>query len=161
MSDRIWAPWRIEYILSEKPDYCVFCKYINEDNDEENMILRRMSKAFIIMNRYPYSNGHLMVLPNRHTSDYGSLDAVERDEMSLLLQQSVAALQSRFYPEGLNIGMNLGKAAGAGIEEHLHYHIVPRWVGDTNYMTVCGDIRVIPEHIRHTYEQLRDYFKNK
>ncbi len=156
--DILWAPWRIEYIAGPKEKDCIFCRFLTENRDDENLIVHRGRRAYVIMNRYPYSNGHLMVLPNRHTWDFTSLDAEERDELFTLMQRAVTALGKGFKPEGLNIGMNLGKAAGAGIEEHLHYHVVPRWVGDCNYMTVLGDVRVIPEHIQVSFQKLRELF---
>ncbi len=156
----IWAPWRMEYILSnQKQGPCIFCPGDDRNQDEERLILFVGILSMVMMNRYPYNNGHLLVAPVRHV---GTLESLSEDEMLDLLgmvRTSISALKELMNPEGFNVGLNLGKVAGAGVEEHLHFHIVPRWNGDTNYMTVVGAVRVIPEHIRETYKKLLPYFQ--
>lgn len=150
----LWAPWRIEYIRGEgKTPGCIFCDKPKEANDRENLILYRGKTCYIIMNRYPYSNGHIMVLPFRHTKMLEDLTSQEKLELMDQIALGMEALKV-FRPDGFNIGMNLGRAAGAGIEDHLHFHVVPRWNGDTNFMPVIGDVRVIPEYLEETYARL-------
>lgn len=154
----IWAPWRMQYILGEKPSHCIFCSMPKEKRDRDNLILHRRENTYVIMNRFPYTNGHLMVLPYVHVS---TLEGLTRDllgEMLELTQYSVECINAAFRPEGFNVGINLGKVAGAGIEEHLHIHIVPRWAGDVSFMTVLDDVRVIPEHVFETYDKLYPVF---
>jgi ATP adenylyltransferase len=157
--ERIWAPWRIDYILGdEKEPGCIFCTKPPAHRDDENLIVHRAVGAFTMMNKYPYNNGHLLVVPYRHVPDICQL---EFEENSLLVQEVCRCLQVLrlvMRPDGFNVGINLGKTAGAGIEEHVHYHIVPRWEGDTNIMPVLADIRVIPEHLSATCSKLRDGF---
>jgi ATP adenylyltransferase len=154
----LWAPWRIQYILSKKEPQCIFCKYPKEDKDRENLILHRREHTYVIMNRYPYNNGHLMIVPYFHTSTFDGLSDEVLKEMMTLTKYSVDCLTKAFRPEGFNIGINIGKVAGAGIEEHLHIHIVPRWAGDVSFMTILDDVRVIPEHIIETYDKLYPVF---
>jgi ATP adenylyltransferase len=155
----MWAPWRIEYILgNEKEDGCIFCTKPCSDRDDENLIVHRADGAFTMMNKFPYNNGHVLVSPYSHVSDICLLNA---DENSLLMQEvcrAVQVLRRVMRPQGFNVGVNLGVVAGAGIEEHVHYHIVPRWTGDTNIMPVLADIHVIPEHLQSTCRKLRDGF---
>ncbi len=157
--ERIWAPWRIDYILGhEKEPGCIFCDKPGADDDEENLIVHRGQGAYTIMNKFPYNNGHLLVCPYRHVHDVCELEAREN---SLVIQEvcrAIEVLRAVMKPQGFNVGLNLGVVAGAGIEEHLHYHIVPRWNGDSNFMPVLADVRVIPEHLRSTYHKLRDVF---
>jgi len=150
----IWAPWRMQYILSKKGPECIFCEEPKEDKDRENLILFRSTQGFIIMNLYPYNNGHLMVVPYRHVYSITELSNDELLDLMKMVQQSVQCLKEAFLPEGFNIGLNIGKVAGAGIEEHLHFHVIPRWVGDTHFMAVLGEVRVIPEHVLNTYDKL-------
>jgi ATP adenylyltransferase len=156
--DVLRAAWRAEYInstLDEKhQDSCIFCSYIEEKNDIDNLLLYRGRLAFVIMNRYPYSSGHLMVIPYRHTSDFSSLSAEESIEIIQLSQRATDVLKSELRPDGFNLGMNLGKVAGAGIDAHIHLHIVPRWNGDTNFMSVTAETKVLPEALTSTYERL-------
>ena len=159
MRKKLWAPWRMEYILSKKTKDCIFCIGKEATNDKERLILYRSSFSFVIMNRYPYNNGHLMVAPFRHLSDMEDLNGDDALDMFLVLQKSIAVLRGCMKPEGFNIGVNIGKVGGAGIEDHLHIHIVPRWNGDTNFMPVLGDVRVIPEHLQETYDKLFPHFK--
>lgn len=154
----LWAPWRIDYITGEKEDGCIFCVKPKEGNDKKNLILHKGETGFIIMNRYPYSNGHLMAVPYRHTNKLSDLSPEERLEMMDLTSKCVDILET-LKAEGFNIGINLGRAGGAGIDDHLHFHIVPRWSGDTNFMPVIADVRVMPEYLEDTYETLSQEIK--
>lgn len=156
---QLWAPWRLQYILEESPDECIFCVKPEEDNDRENLILYRGNNVFTIMNLYPYNNGHLMIVPYQHVDDLGGLTDESLCELMILTKRSQRILQQVFSAQGFNIGINIGRAAGAGIDEHLHIHIVPRWEGDTNFMPILGDIKVIPQHIFATYDLLLPFFK--
>ena len=159
--DVLWAPWRMEYILSnEKQPGCIFCTDETRENDEDRLILHVGKKTMVIMNKYPYSNGHLLVCPLRHCFGIDMLDDEERLALLSTVSSTVEIIKKTFKPEGFNVGLNLGKVAGAGVEEHLHFHIVPRWNGDVNFMTILGEVRIIPEHIRETYKKLRPYFEN-
>jgi len=155
----LWAPWRMEYLKSsEQPDQCILCIGENRDQDHDRLVVFRGAFCFVIMNRYPYSNGHLMVAPLRHLADPGLLADEEILEMHRLTTASQELLRSIGNAEGFNLGMNVGAVAGAGIAGHIHQHIVPRWSGDTNFMPVFADVRVIPEHLEATWGQLRDAF---
>ncbi len=155
----LWCPWRMEYILGPKPDSCVFCIPDHTDEDRERLILYRGQWNFVIMNKYPYNNGHLMVTPYRHLMNILDLTKEEADEQYELTRRCVAILREAFStPPGFNIGLNLGEAAGAGIREHLHMHIVPRWVGDASFMAVLDEVRVMPEHLDQTYANLKPFF---
>ena len=154
----LWAPWRMEYILGKKEPECIFCSYPKKNNDRDNLILYRSAHNFVMMNKYPYNNGHIMVVPYIHTSTIDNLtDEVLLDFMKVT-QYSLKCLKEAFRPEGFNIGINIGAVAGAGLEEHVHLHMVPRWAGDTSFMTVLGEIRVVPEHIHQTYDKLYPIF---
>lgn len=155
----LWAPWRLKYITGDKEEGCIFCKKPKEGNDKDNLILYTGETSFIIMNRYPYSNGHLMTVPYKHTNNFSDLTPDERLELMDLTAKCLDILQV-IKPEGFNIGMNLGRTGGAGIDDHLHFHIVPRWSGDTNFMPVIGDIRVMPEYLEDTYETLSKHLKS-
>ena len=153
--ETMWAPWRMEYILGDKEKGCIFCKALSE---RDNLTLYKGEETMVIMNKFPYINGHLLVAPVQHLS---ALDQLSKGEMGDLLgtvEQSVGILKKVMNPDGFNVGLNLGKVAGAGVEEHLHFHIVPRWFGDTNALTVFADVRVIPEHLITTYNNLKPYF---
>ena len=155
---RLWAPWRIEYIRGEKPLGCILCDKPKAQHDLENLILFRAEHSFVMMNLYPYNSGHLMISPYQHVD---TLDVLSNEILLNLMQMikdSIAALQKAFRPEGANVGLNLGKAGGAGIDDHLHFHVVPRWEGDTNFMTVIGENQVIPEDIQETYRLLKPHF---
>jgi len=154
----MWAPWRMEYILSEKPAGCIFCDKPNQQSDRENLILHRSESCFVIMNYYPYNNGHVMIVPYKHVSNLEDLTANERNDMMSVLTISAQILKKTMTPEGLNIGMNLGKAAGAGIDDHLHFHIVPRWNGDTNFMPIFGNAKVLPQGLLESWDMLRPHF---
>jgi ATP adenylyltransferase len=158
----IWAPWRMEYILSDKEKTgCIFCAGDERTGDKERLILHTGSMSIVMMNKFPYNNGHLLVAPVRHTPDLECLSPEENLDLILAVRKSLEILKRAMKPEGFNVGMNLGRVAGAGVEEHMHFHIVPRWSGDTNFMTVTGDVRVVPEHIRETYEKLKPYFEEQ
>ena len=156
----LYSPWRIKYILSEKEKGCIFCIKPSEDNDEKNLILYRSKHSFVIMNIYPYNNGHIMAVPMRHTSTLQDLSDEELFDLMKTVKLSEKVIKTVYHPDGMNIGINLGKAAGAGIDEHLHIHIVPRWNGDVNFMTVVGGFRVIPEAFESSYIKLKEAFDN-
>ena len=158
MTQPMWAPWRLQYILSKKGPECIFCEKPKEDRDGENLIVYRSTRSFVIMNLFPYNNGHLMVVPYRHVFSITELNDEDLLDVSKMIQRSVNCLKEAFRPEGYNVGFNLGKVAGAGIEEHLHYHIIPRWVGDTHFMAILSEVRVIPEHVKSTYDKLYPLF---
>ncbi len=156
--EQIWAPWRIDYIRMEKQDGCIFCDKPGQDTDAENYILYRGEKNFVIMNSYPYNPGHLMVVPYRHVATLDGLNSAELKEHYEIVSRSIKILRQVFAPEGFNLGSNMGAIAGAGIADHFHTHIVPRWVGDTNFMPVISNTRVVPEAIDETYRRLIDRF---
>lgn len=153
--DKLFAPWRIKYIQAPKYEGCIFCDFPNENRDEERLIVYRGKKCFIIMNNYPYNPGHVMIAPYRHTGKIEDLNDDEILEMMKLAQLAVRAIKDSMNPDGFNIGINIGKIAGAGIEDHIHLHIVPRWNGDTNFMPVIADVKVIPEAVQETYQKLK------
>ena len=152
---QLWAPWRIEYVRMEKMDECIFCKFPKERDDEKNLILHRGKHAFVIMNNYPYNPGHVMVAPYRHVGDIEDLSEEEWRDIDSLTALMVKAIKMAMNPQGFNIGLNLGRVAGAGIEGHLHVHIVPRWNGDTNFMPVISNTKVIVQGIRENYRELK------
>ena len=154
----IWAPWRIQYILEEKPKGCILCDKPGENKDRENYILSRGRHNFIMLNSYPYNPGHLLIAPYRHTGSLEDLAEAERNEHFAMVSRTITILREVFKPGGFNIGANLGKVAGAGIDDHFHSHIVPRWQGDTNYVPVLGDIRVVPQALADTYKMLEGKF---
>jgi ATP adenylyltransferase len=162
--DTLWAPWRMAYIQgigeSGKEAGCVFCVKPAERDDRNNLILYRGKFCFVIMNRFPYNNGHLMVIPYRHLADIGLLNREESDELWDLICLSRKALTEAFHPDGFNIGINLGRSAGAGIDAHMHAHIVPRWNGDTNFMPVIGEVKVISQALEATYDALFPHFRS-
>ena len=155
--DTLRASWRMQYIANssaKNDDGCIFCTYPRGDNDRENLLLYRGASCYALMNRYPYSPGHLMVIPYRHIADLLLLTPEENLEILSVAQKAVAALQCCMNPDGYNLGMNLGRSAGAGIDKHLHLHVVPRWSGDTNFMTVTAETRVLPEALEQTYDKV-------
>jgi len=155
--DRLWAPWRLEYVTAEEKDShdgCLFCVKYAEDDDAKNYVVKRGKTCFCLLNIYPYNNGHLMVAPLRHVADLSDLNMEERSEMMELAVEMKELLQKKINPHGFNIGINCGAIAGAGITDHLHLHIVPRWSGDTNFMPVINDTRVIPQSLDALYEIL-------
>ena len=158
--ERLYAPWRIDYVIGkEKELECVFCTKPAESNDEDNLIVHRSRLCFSIMNKYPYNNGHVLVCPYRHVSDMCDLTTEENVALVNEIVKVIEVLKNTMKPGGFNVGLNLGEVAGAGIEEHLHYHVVPRWFGDTNVMPVLADVRVIPEHLRATRSKLAECFQ--
>lgn len=152
---KLWAPWRVEYIKRGKEKECIFCKAALSKEDETNLLLYRGKEAFVILNRFPYNNGHLMVAPYAHKSELKFLTPSEIFEIVQLWKLSIEVLKRYASPQGFNIGMNFGTSAGAGITMHLHTHIVPRWNGDTNFMPVLADTKVISEHLQSTYQKLK------
>ncbi len=156
--EQIWAPWRIEYIRMEKPKGCILCDKPKENKDALNYILYRGDKNFIIMNSYPYNPGHLMIAPYQHIASPEELTDAELHEHFEIVSRGTRILRQVFSPAGFNIGINLGKVAGAGIDDHFHTHIVPRWQGDTNFMPVLANIRVVPQALAEIYEKLKGKF---
>ncbi len=157
--DILWAPWRMEYIENaDKYEGCIFCNKPKEKRDKENLIVYRGEMGFVMMNRYPYNSGHVMIVPYQHTGEFSSLSQEEKMELFNLLISSKDALMEIMKPQGFNIGMNLGRIAGAGIVDHLHFHIVPRWSGDTNFMPVVGHTKVVSEGLAQTWKKLRQAF---
>ncbi|MDD2966727.1 MAG: HIT domain-containing protein [Desulfovibrionaceae bacterium] len=155
---QLWAPWRIEYILGSKPDSCVFCIPSQTNEDEERLILHRGATCFVVMNKFPYNSGHLLVIPYRHCMQLSALSAEECLEMMQTIQRCTTILQQHFHCQGINVGLNLGEAAGAGIREHLHFHLVPRWNGDSSFLAVMDEVRTIPQHLLDMYHALQPYF---
>lgn len=156
----LWAPWRMEYILDKKQKGCVFCKKPAERRDEANLILFQGKYAYVIMNKFPYNSGHLMVVPKQHCPGLDQLGDEECQELFSLIRASSQVLKHTLHPHGFNIGMNIGKVGGAGVDKHIHFHIVPRWNGDTNFMTVLGETKVVPEYLKNTYRKLHAAFQN-
>lgn len=156
--EHIWAPWRIEYILQDKPEGCILCDLPQEGKDEKNYILYRGKMNFVMLNSYPYNPGHLLIAPYLHIPGLPELSKEERNEHFELVSRGVEVLKEVFGPGGFNIGANIGKLAGAGIDGHFHSHIVPRWQGDSNYVSVLADIRVVPQALADTYKQLKGKF---
>jgi ATP adenylyltransferase len=153
--EQMWAPWRIKYIQMERPEGCILCEKPKENKDSQNYILFQGDKNFVILNSYPYNPGHLMVVPYRHVANLEELTKDERQEHFELVSRSIKVLRRVFEPGGFNIGINMGKAAGAGIDDHFHTHIVPRWQSDTNFMPVLADVKVLPEALADTYKKLK------
>jgi ATP adenylyltransferase len=158
--NHLWSPWRMEYIEnSNKVEGCIFCTMPEIQDGAENLIAYRGKCAFVILNRYPYTSGHLMVVPFEHKSNLEDLDAVTRAEMMELTMGCIVVLRKIYDPQGFNIGANIGEAAGAGVKDHVHIHIVPRWTGDTNFMSTVGDARVLPESLETTFYRVRQGFE--
>ena len=156
--DYIWSPWRFQYmaeVTQGKQLECFFCAAVKSSNDAETLVVYRGKKAFVILNRYPYTSGHVMIVPYAHVAELNLCDADALKEMMELAQRMEAAFRANYGPDGMNLGMNLGKAAGAGVEGHLHLHMMPRWIGDSNFMTVTGETRVQPEELTTTFEKLK------
>lgn len=151
----MWTPWRMPYIRREKRAGCIFCEMLDEADDQANLVLHRGELAFLVLNKYPYNNGHMMAVPNRHVETIEALAAAEIGEMMELVVLGMAALRRSAQPHGFNIGINIGKTAGAGVLDHVHTHIVPRWEGDSNFMSVLAEVRLIPQHLEETYAELR------
>ena len=154
----LWAPWRMAYIDTPREERgCILCAAPSGD-PRERLLLGTTTHSLVMLNRYPYQNGHLMLAPRRHAADLPTLPAAEHTDLAETLRRALASLESALHPEGFNLGMNLGACAGAGVRDHLHWHIVPRWAGDTNFMPVVGDVRVMPEHLLATYDRLKPAF---
>ena len=151
----MWAPWRMEYILGEKAGTCIFCDALDPDAE---LTLYRGSTTLVVMNKFPYINGHLLVAPVRHIASLDQLGHGEMRDLLITVEHAIDNLKQQMAPDGFNVGLNLGRVAGAGVEEHLHFHIVPRWFGDVNALSVLADVRVIPEHIQATCRKLKPLF---
>ena len=158
--DRLFSPWRLQYVTSasEPAPGCIFCQAA-DSAAQSDLVVARGRTAFVILNLFPYNSGHLMVVPNRHVAALGALDREELTELMLLTARAERVLTEVYQPHGLNVGVNIGKAAGAGVADHLHVHLVPRWAGDTNFMSVVGDVRVLPEEVPVSAARLRPVFE--
>jgi ATP adenylyltransferase len=158
--ERLWSPWRMEYIRQahDESQGCLFCEVAAGTDDERSLVLHRGERAFVLMNAFPYNPGHVMIAPFRHVGDLEQLEPDELLDAGRLQQAAVRALREEMSPHGYNLGMNLGRVAGAGIPDHVHWHVVPRWNGDTNFMPVVGETRVLPESLEDTYGKLRPRF---
>jgi ATP adenylyltransferase len=156
-AERLWAPWRLQYIKGSKPEECIFCAKPALD-DESALIVRRGERCFVMLNAFPYTSGHVMVAPYEHTADLAGLDEPTALELMTLTQESIRAIGVAYSPEGFNGGANLGTVAGAGVADHVHVHVVPRWEGDTNFMSAIGEVRVLPESLEDTQRSLKDAF---
>lgn len=154
----LWAPWRMQYIAAEKPGGCIFCTTPDENALRTDLILGMTSHARVMLNRYPYNNGHLLIAPHRHTAVLADLLEGEFADLMTLLRRAVTVIETVLHPQGMNIGLNLGVCAGAGVADHLHWHVVPRWTGDTNFMPVVSAVRVMPQHLLESYDRLHPYF---
>ena len=153
MPKPLWAPWRLEYVQqADELDRCIFCE------PEEELLVHRAERAIVVMNKFPYSSGHLLVATLRHLGEFGSLTAEEAAEVHELAARGIDALRAEYAPHGFNLGWNIGRVAGAGIEDHVHLHVVPRWNGDTSFMPVLGDVKVLPEALERSAERLRSHF---
>jgi ATP adenylyltransferase len=157
-NQRIWAPWRLPYVKGDKTSECIFCTKPEAGDDEASYILHRGERCFVILNTFPYTNGHLMIAPFEHLPRLQDLDADTNAEMTALAQRAMTLLEDAYSPEGYNVGFNQGRVAGAGVEHHIHMHVVPRWGGDTNFMPVLGDTRVLPQSLDESYAALRGGF---
>jgi ATP adenylyltransferase len=154
--DRLWNPWRYQYVSKENaPAGCIFCDLPKQQNDEATLIVHRARFNYVILNRYPYTTGHLMVVPFQHTDSLQAIDDATAQELFTLVRTVDRKLREIYRPRGMNLGMNLGEAAGAGIAEHIHMHVLPRWIGDANFMTVIGETRILPEELSETYRKLK------
>ena len=149
--NHLWSPWRMTYIQNDRKEGCVFCNALGEQDGADNLVVYRGQMAFVILNRYPYTSGHLMIVPNKHTASLQELTPETLSELMGLAAKSIQILDDEYHPQGYNLGMNLGEVAGAGIVDHLHMHIVPRWGGDTNFMSTTAATRVLPEALEDTY----------
>ena len=156
--ERLWAPWRLEYIRGPKDEECIFCRAAEGDDDERNHVVYRGERCFVILNAYPYNNGHVMIAPFVHEPTIEPLDSATLAELMELAKRSAQTLREVYDPEGFNYGINQGKPAGAGIEEHVHMHVVPRWSGDTNFMPVIGNTEVLPQSLADSWHELREAF---
>jgi ATP adenylyltransferase len=157
--EHIWSPWRYRYVASlDRPAGCVFCRALEGGDDRAALILHRGQSNYVILNLFPYTSGHLMIVPYSHIASLADADEATTAEMMELAKQAQKAVESEYRPDGFNIGLNLGRAAGAGVAEHLHLHVVARWSGDANFLSVIGETRVLPEEVETTYQRLKKYF---
>ncbi len=157
---QLWAPWRMTYIDSPKEAGCIFCDKVRGEDLRSSLVLAQTPHSLVMLNKYPYSNGHLLLAPKRHTNELSSLLSDEYWDLCRAIKGAVDNLSRALKPGGFNLGMNLGRCAGAGVEDHLHWHVVPRWEGDTNFMPVTGEVRVIPQHLMESYDRLGPFFAN-
>ena len=157
--EHLWSPWRFKYVATagHEPG-CVFCKVVSESDDKSNLVIYRDSLNFVILNLYPYTNGHLMIVPYQHEQSLPVLDQTTTGQMMELAKRCLKALEVEYHPDGFNVGFNLGRSAGAGVADHLHLHVVPRWAGDANFLSVLGETRVMPEELANTYSRLKKHF---
>jgi ATP adenylyltransferase len=155
----IWAPWRMTYIDDDKREGCIFCDKLKGPDRRSNLVLAETAHSLVMLNKYPYNNGHLLLAPKRHEKQLSTLSVDEYGDLSEALRKSVAIILAALHPGGINLGMNLGRCAGAGVEDHFHWHVVPRWDADTNFMPVVGEVRVMPQHLLESYDRLRPYFE--
>jgi len=157
---QLWAPWRMAYIdQGSKESSCIFCDKFSAGDPREALVLVRTQHSLVMLNKYPYNNGHVLIAPQRHERHLAGLSAKEYGDLSEALRGSVEIVREVLRPGGVNLGMNLGKCAGAGVENHLHWHVVPRWEGDTNFMPVIGETRVMPQHLLDSYDRLQAHFQ--
>jgi ATP adenylyltransferase len=155
--DHLWSPWRMKYISrTEKKTGCIFCQAADCEDSEENLIVRRGKLAYVILNRFPYTSGHVMVVPFAHQPSLVNLESAALVEIMRLINESLRTIEDIYKPQGFNVGANIGSIAGAGVAEHVHFHVVPRWGGDTNFMTTVGEVRVLPEELPQTYQRLKN-----
>ncbi len=163
MEQPLWAPWRMEYILAPKPEGCIFCELVAAppSADRANLVVHRSAQSFTCLNRYPYNSGHLMVIPRAHVAELGALAPDAFADLQEELRRAIDVSRATYRPEGMNVGMNLGRAAGAGVADHLHWHVVPRWVGDNSFMAVLADVRVIPEALEAAWVKLHEGFAGR
>lgn len=160
--DHLWSPWRYKYIATaDRQQGCVLCRIAQEQNDAENYVVHRAIQNFIILNLFPYTSGHLMIVPYEHQASLAAIDEATTTEMIELAKHAQTALEAEYHPDGFNIGMNLGRSAGAGIADHLHLHVVPRWSGDANFVSVVGETRVLPEDLTITLQKLKQHFDSE
>jgi ATP adenylyltransferase len=157
--DYLWSPWRYRYVAQEQPEPgCIFCSKVSGSNDEEDLVVYRGRHSFVLLNLYPYTSGHMMIAPYRHGGELAAVDDATWTEMMTLTRKAEQALQKAYRPEGINLGMNLGRSAGAGIADHIHMHVLPRWHADANFISVIGETRVLPEVLSDTYRKLKPLF---
>ena len=163
MKQRIWAPWRMEYITKaiKGEKSCLFCKLSKAKPNKKDLLVYTSKHSMVVMNKYPYNNGHIMVVPKKHGADFNGLSKAEFEDLNELLKLAIKVISKVYNPQGCNIGMNMGRASGAGIDTHIHYHIVPRWNGDTNFMPVIAEVKVISEHIMDSYDRISKAFKEE
>jgi ATP adenylyltransferase len=157
---QLWAPWRMVYIDQDaKENGCIFCNKFHQSDPRQGLVLAQTRHSMVMLNKYPYNNGHLLLAPKRHENNLSNLSVEEHADLNDTLRRSVDILRDVLNPGGINLGMNLGKCAGAGVEDHLHWHVVPRWEGDTNFMPVVGETRVMPQHLLESYDRLQSHFQ--